>query len=117
MYRTAVVATTATRMISSLPQIRIGLMVGIGAGIPRPSEDIDIRLGDVVVSQPSRQHGRVAQYDLGKAKTGNDYERKGFLNSPPPALLKAVAQLQAEYEESKSSISGIAAAMLQKHPQ
>ncbi|RYO92150.1 hypothetical protein DL762_001808 [Monosporascus cannonballus] len=59
VYGTAAAATTATLMISSFPQVRIGLMVGIGAGIPRPSDDIDIRLGDVVVSKPSGQHGGV----------------------------------------------------------
>ncbi|KAK2765811.1 pfs domain-containing protein [Colletotrichum kahawae] len=37
-------------MISSLPYLRFGLMVGIGAGIPRLADNVDIRLGDVVVS-------------------------------------------------------------------
>lgn len=43
-------ATTATNMLSSFPNIRFGLLVGIGGGIP--SQEHDIRLGDVVVSKP-----------------------------------------------------------------
>lgn len=39
-------------MLHSFPYIRVGLMVGIGAAIPRPEQGFDIRLGDVVVSQP-----------------------------------------------------------------
>lgn len=44
---------SAGSMVSSLPHIRLGLMVGIGAGIPRLSENIDIRLGDIAVSHPT----------------------------------------------------------------
>ena len=41
----------ATQMLSSFRSIRFGLMVGIGGGVP--SKDVDIRLGDVVVSNPT----------------------------------------------------------------
>ncbi|KAK0744508.1 hypothetical protein B0T21DRAFT_271280, partial [Apiosordaria backusii] len=72
-------AGTAFDLLSSLPQIRIGLLVGIGGGIARPDEDVDIRLGDVVVGQPHGATGEVVQYDLVKAKSGGKRERKGFL--------------------------------------
>jgi hypothetical protein len=39
-------------------------MVGIGGGVP--SEKADVRLRDVVISQPDKQHGGVVQYDFGK---------------------------------------------------
>ena len=39
-------------------------MVGIGGGAPSSLKDV--RLGDVVVSQPERTFGGVVQYDLGK---------------------------------------------------
>lgn len=57
-------ATVAIQMRSAFPSIRFGLMVGIGGGVP--SASIDIRLGDVVVSQPHMSHGGVVQYDFGK---------------------------------------------------
>ena len=47
------VATVATDLLRSFPNVRFGLMVGVGGGAPsNPSDDPlqDIRLGDVVVS-------------------------------------------------------------------
>jgi len=48
-------AVVVTNMLASFPNIRFGLMVGIGGGIP--SKKDDIRLGDVVVSQPQETNG------------------------------------------------------------
>jgi nucleoside phosphorylase len=50
VYGTTSAATTAKEMLFSFPNIRFGLLVGIGGGIP--SNANDIRLGDVVVSKP-----------------------------------------------------------------
>ncbi|KAH7176203.1 kinesin, partial [Dactylonectria macrodidyma] len=63
VYGTTSAATTASNLLSSLPQIRIGLLVGIGGGVARPDQDRDIRLGDVVVGQPDGTAGGVIQYD------------------------------------------------------
>jgi hypothetical protein len=38
-------------MLSTFKRLRFGLMVRIGGGVP--SQDNDIRLGDVVVSMPT----------------------------------------------------------------
>lgn len=97
-------AVTVAKFLSSLPHIKIGLLVGIGAGVARPDQGQDIRLGDVVVSQPQGRTGGVIQYDLGKAKTGQVWEPKGILNTPPLVLLQAVAALQAEHEVSSPRI-------------
>ncbi|KAF2022441.1 kinesin, partial [Setomelanomma holmii] len=50
-------AAGAARMVSRFRSIRFGLMVGVGGGVPSPT--VDVRLGDVVVSHPFRQHGGV----------------------------------------------------------
>jgi nucleoside phosphorylase len=50
-------AIDATRMIGRFPNIKIGLMVGIGGGLSNHKGDIP--LGDVVVSKPAHQHGGV----------------------------------------------------------
>jgi nucleoside phosphorylase len=47
-YGTSSAAMVARDMLQSFPNIRIGLMVGIGGGAP--SQKHDIRLGDIVVS-------------------------------------------------------------------
>jgi nucleoside phosphorylase len=52
-------------MVGTFPSIKIGLMVGIGGGIPPK-----VRLGDVVVSTPVGQFPGVVQWDFGKAKEG-----------------------------------------------
>lgn len=57
-------AKVATQMLSTFKSLRFGLMVGMGGGVP--SQEHDIRLGDVVVSQPSETFGGVIQYDYGK---------------------------------------------------
>src|SRR6266516_7806846 len=57
-------ARMATQMVSTFKSLRFGLMVGIGGGVP--SQDNDIRLGDVVVSKPTETFGGVIQYDFGK---------------------------------------------------
>ena len=55
-------------MSITFPRLRFGLLVGIGGAVPTPE---DIRLGDVVISQPDGTEGGVVQYDLGKATIGD----------------------------------------------
>jgi hypothetical protein len=52
-------------MLNTFHNIRIGLMLGIGGGVPSKSHDI--RLDDVVVSAPRGGEGGVFQYDFGKS--------------------------------------------------
>ncbi|OJJ48680.1 hypothetical protein ASPZODRAFT_140947 [Penicilliopsis zonata CBS 506.65] len=92
----------AMQMKSTFPAIRFGLMVGIGGGVP--GTEADIRLGDIVVSQPGNGHGGVVQYDFGKSTPGR-FTRTGFLNSPPPILLAAVSKLRANHDRGRNSLS------------
>ena len=95
-------AAVATQMRSTFRSVRFGLMVGIGGSVP--SAEADIRLGDVVVSQPDQGYGGVIQYDFGKAAPSG-FHGTGFLNSPPPILLSAVAKMQANHLRRKSKLS------------
>lgn len=56
-YGTTSAAAVARDMQHSFPNVRIGLMVGIGGGVP--SLKHDIRLGDIVISSPGGGHGGV----------------------------------------------------------
>ncbi|CAD0055388.1 unnamed protein product, partial [Aureobasidium pullulans] len=89
----AAAATVAAHMMHSF-DIKLGLMVGIGGGVP--SRTLDIRLGDVVVSIPEGTHGGVVQYDLGKLEL-NGLHRKGHLDKPPKALLSAITSLREKH--------------------
>ncbi|KAL1595276.1 hypothetical protein SLS60_009966 [Paraconiothyrium brasiliense] len=95
-YGIASAASVARDMLHSFSNIRLGLMVGIGGGAP--SKKHDIRLGDIVISDPSNGNGGVFQYDFGKTIQDRIFRTTGFLNKPPRVLLAAVSTLKAEYE-------------------
>ena len=95
-------ATVATQLQAAFRNIRFGLMVGIGGGVP--SAEADIRLGDVVVSLPDGSFGGVVQYDLGKA-TPAGFQRMGTLNTPPQLLLSALSTIQADEIMGESLLS------------
>ncbi|KAF2151440.1 ankyrin [Myriangium duriaei CBS 260.36] len=95
-------AAVATQMQSAFPGIRFGLMVGVGGGVPSAGKDV--RLGDVVVSQPDHSFGGVVQYDRGKT-TLSGFQRTGSLNSPPQILLSAVSTVQANEILERSTLS------------
>ncbi|KAL2820650.1 hypothetical protein BJX63DRAFT_418288 [Aspergillus granulosus] len=101
-YGTTSAAIVGTQLLSSFPAIRFGFMVGIGGGVP--SRETDIRLGDIVVSQPTDTFGGVVQYDLGKALSGGQFERTGMLNRPPKVLLTALTTLQAHHFTEDSQV-------------
>ncbi|KAF4923619.1 Vegetative incompatibility protein HET-E-1 [Colletotrichum fructicola] len=107
-------ATTATCMATSLPHLRIGLMVGIGAGVP--SFENDVRLGDVVVSQPRDGYSGVVQYDLGKMRENGHFQRVGALAPPPDVLLKVLNKLKAEQRLKGSKLPQILSQAIQKYP-
>ncbi|KAI4843777.1 purine and uridine phosphorylase [Aureobasidium sp. EXF-8845] len=83
----------ALHMTRSFP-VKLGLMVGIGGGVP--SQGHDIRLGDVVVSMPVARHEGVVQYDLGRMQS-DGFQIKGHLDKPPKALLSAVTLLRTKH--------------------
>jgi nucleoside phosphorylase len=109
-------AVVATNMLRTFTSLRFGLMVGIGGGIPNLDKGVDIRLGDVVVSQPDKIHGGVVQYDKGKSLEGGQFDRKGSLNKPPSLLLTALTSLQSRHEVYGSQISIYLTRMIEQHP-
>ncbi|GJC94762.1 phosphorylase superfamily protein [Colletotrichum higginsianum] len=96
-------AAVASHMRTSFPSLRFGVLVGIGGGVP-VEQKIDIRLGDVVFSQPTGQHGGVIQYDFGKTGADGDISRTGSLNAPPEVLLNALAKLQVNSLRHKTQV-------------
>jgi nucleoside phosphorylase len=95
-YGTASAASVATSMLNSFPNVRIGLMVGIGGGVP--SERHDVRLGDIVVSASRHGMGGVFQYDFGKSIQGQGFQHTQFLNQSPTTLRTAITGIQAQYK-------------------
>lgn len=104
----------AKDMLRSFPNVRIGLMVGIGGGAP--SQEHDIRLGDVVVSTPREGNGGVIQYDFGKMIEGQRFLTTSFLNQPPTLLRTAISGLKTNYEANGHRLEEDIEAILQKRP-
>ncbi|KAI0459499.1 hypothetical protein F5B21DRAFT_455072 [Xylaria acuta] len=89
-------AHSISNMNRSFPSLRLGfcLLVGIGGGAP--SEENDIRLGDVVVSLPTGAYPGVLQYDRGKEKENTSFELTGSLAPPPRYLTSAISSLRSD---------------------
>jgi nucleoside phosphorylase len=113
-YGTTSAAIVATQMLITFRSIRFGLMVGIGGGAP--SKKADIRLGDVVVSEPTGDFGGVVQYDFGKTVGQGIFERTSRLNRPPQILLTAIARLQADRMMETSRIPHFLSEMMVTYP-
>jgi nucleoside phosphorylase len=107
-------AVVATQLLNDFPSIRFGLLVGTGGGIP--SEEDDIRLGDVVVSEPTATFGGVVQYDMGKVTEGGLFQRTGSLSKLPAVLSTNVHRLQAQQARVGSRIPRLLSEMLQRYP-
>jgi nucleoside phosphorylase len=129
-YGTNAAAQTVANTVRTFPNIRFGLMVGVGGGAPKPPHSDprkDIRLGDVVVSCPMDGHGKVScllplqnisvfiiltengsggvlQYDMGKWADEVKFTIKSHLNKPPQVLLKAIKRLQLDHGFGKGKM-------------
>ncbi|KAL6696840.1 ankyrin repeat-containing domain protein [Trichoderma pleuroticola] len=104
-------ATVATQMVQTFASIKIGLMVGIGGGIPPK-----VRLGDVVVSTPDGQFPGVVQWDLGKSTGEGKFKRTGSLNNPPNSLLSALGKLESKHDLEGSKIPDFLEQFREKYP-
>jgi nucleoside phosphorylase len=91
-YATGAAARVVGQLRLCFPNLTFGLMVGIGAGVPGPEQDI--RLGDVVVGTPEDTSGGCVRYDLGK-ETIDGFELKGWLNATDPVLRSAITNIEA----------------------
>jgi nucleoside phosphorylase len=112
-YGTASAANIATNMLNTFHNVRIGLMVGIGGGVP--SKKHDVRLGDVVVSTPRAGEGGVFQYDFGKSIQGQEFQHTRFLNQPPTILRTAITGIQAQYKREVYRLGETINSILEKN--
>lgn len=112
-YGTASAANVATNMLNTFHNVRIGLMVGIGGGVPSKSHDI--RLGDVVVSAPRGGEGGVFQYDFGKSIQGRSFQHTRFLNQPPTTLRAAMTGIQSQYKRKGHNLEEVVNKILSKN--
>jgi len=91
----------ATNLMNSFHNVRYILMVGIGGGIP--SEKYQIRLGDIVVSEPSGRSSGVVQTDFGKWET-DGFKIMGSLDRPAEGLIRGMGAMKRQQLRNKSKI-------------
>ncbi|KAK6519154.1 hypothetical protein TWF281_003843 [Arthrobotrys megalospora] len=103
-------AAVAVQMVNTFSNIKFGLMVGIGGGIPPK-----VRLGDVVVGTPVDAYPGVVQWDFGKA-TDSGFQRTGALNNPPRSLLSALAVVETKHALGIFKIPQYLEELKEKHP-
>ncbi|KAL4937662.1 hypothetical protein BDV06DRAFT_226732 [Aspergillus oleicola] len=95
-YGTISATVVITQLLSTFTEVKFGLMVGVGGGIPRTINN-NMWLGDIVVSKPTSEGtSGVAAYDFGKVIGDGEFKVTGMLNRPPLVLLNAISQIQAE---------------------
>ncbi|KAK6332292.1 hypothetical protein TWF696_003012 [Orbilia brochopaga] len=91
-------ARVASDMVRTYYRIKVVLLVGTGGGVPGfKIEGVagDIRLGDVVVCDASKQSNAVIQYDSGKALQGGVFQPTGWqLDKPPERIRGAISKYQ-----------------------
>jgi nucleoside phosphorylase len=102
-------------MLQTFPNLQFGLMVGIGGGVPR--ENVDIRLGDVVVSIPSMTSGGVVQFDYGKTLSDGSFQLTGSLNKPPQFLLTTLSQVRSNRMIGDRHVTAVISRTLEKYPE
>ncbi|KAM0720996.1 hypothetical protein Q7P37_003281 [Cladosporium fusiforme] len=109
---TVAAGALALAMSHSFPNLQMNLLVGIGGGVPSPK---DIRLGDVVISEPTATHGGLIQYDLGK-ETVSGFQRKGFLLPPPVSWLAAIVRMKSDHRAHGSRVAELLNQMFERYP-
>ncbi|KAF3307927.1 SH3 and multiple ankyrin repeat domains protein 2 [Orbilia oligospora] len=96
------ISTVVNQIRLSFKNVRVGLLVGIGGGVPK--HDHDVRLGDVVVGAPECGPA-VVQYDLGEFGKEDDITVKRTLAKPPRALLNVVKRVENHHQMLKKGES------------
>lgn len=108
-------AIVARDMMHSFPNIKIGLMVGVGGGAP--SEKHDIRLGDIVVGVPRDGQSGVLQYGFGKMIQGQPFQATRLLNQSPRILRAAVNGVESQYRlKGHRQLREIIGGILKRNP-
>ncbi|KAF7539367.1 hypothetical protein G7Z17_g12433 [Cylindrodendrum hubeiense] len=97
-YGTNNAANVLTHLVRTFPSIRLGLMVGIGGGVPIMA---DLRLGDIVVGT------RVMQCDLGKIVEDGQIRRTAIPRILQNQLGTLVSTLRSTHEREPSRIPSI----------
>lgn len=109
-------AAAAIQLLNDFRSIKLGLLVGVGGGAPGQQPSNDVRLGDVVVSEPGGSSPGVVQFDRGENTQIRGFVRKGVLNKPPEDLRGQMESLKARHDQVDSRIGDFVQQALNTYP-
>ncbi|KAL2840935.1 hypothetical protein BJX68DRAFT_271402 [Aspergillus pseudodeflectus] len=108
--RTAVIIAHLTR---TFVEVELCLLVGIGGGIP--STAADIRLGDVVVSDPEGRLGGIVRYDCDYGTTETPQGKK-YKPTPAPERGPVLAKMRSDHRARAHRIDEFICDMFGRYP-
>ncbi|KAF4551980.1 Ankyrin repeat-containing protein 7 [Elsinoe fawcettii] len=105
-------AKVATNMSRSFEHLTLVLMVGVGGGVW--SRAHDIRLGDVVVSEPTGPHPGLVEWDRGRTESA--FVRTGALNPPSDRATNVLQDVKVSHKEGDVALQDHIATAIQRRP-
>ncbi|EPS44985.1 hypothetical protein H072_968 [Dactylellina haptotyla CBS 200.50] len=106
-YGTNNAAKVLTNLTRTFPSVRLGVMVGIGGGVPSM---VDMRLGDIVVGT------RVMQCDLGKVVQDGQIQRTAVPKVPHHLFGTTISALRTKHESEPSRVPSILEKKMGRNP-
>ncbi|KAL2783275.1 purine and uridine phosphorylase [Aspergillus keveii] len=106
-------AMIEAHLIRTFTEVELCLVVGIGGGIP--STTTDIRLGDVVVSDPKGALGGVVRHDCDHP-TAERSDRKKYPSPPAPEWGPVLTKMQSDHRAWAPRIDELISEMFWRHP-
>lgn len=88
----AVSGTIAAEIRRDIPNLDVAFLVGIGGGLPSATRDI--RLGDVAIAVPDKNHSGVIDYSLNSVRNG-EITLKQWQNATDPLLRSTISWIDA----------------------
>ncbi|KAK2046163.1 hypothetical protein LZ31DRAFT_564624 [Colletotrichum somersetense] len=102
---TSRVAIAARHMRLSFPSVCLSISIGIGSGVPRPGNEIDIRLDDVIISHSLENYGELIQYNLGKIVDGGVTRMENTIAPLSTTVMGALEKLRTNYLRDRTRVS------------
>lgn len=112
-YESASVARVAVNILETFPSLRIALLLGIGGGVP--SQQHDVRLGDVVVGVHEHSYG-ACQYDLQRSIQEQCLRPNRSNRGPPSAVIDALMSIRTQHGTYRNQLENVMAEALTRHP-
>lgn len=98
---------TVQALLAAVPDVRFGLFVGTAALNPERAKEADIRLGDLMISEPGKAPGGVFQYDSETAKSQQRVSHEGFPGNPREILTDSLQSFMSNWAMEAQNLAKV----------